>query len=312
MGVFGAGLYSGDFALDLRGTVSAVARLPYDGDKLIQILCESEPAAANNPDDEDHTTFWLVAADQFAKRGIACERVRDKALAIIDSGADLAMLGRLGMNPSGMRKRQKMLLELRERITIPAVRQKLRPVLTKPQALLMAVGDVFVYPTFGGRCRNPYFATSEKDRMGTLAPAWSRDGWSAMLIVDCGQAFDFLAWYRPLTVSRATAHKPTLDELRGEVLWKLARAGTCSPVHFRRMGFEKIGVLPVDPEKLRRSFPGMRPGTRAAVSDISIANGASVAPYVPEVLTPKPGEPANYSRGKPYPTILGIGQILSG
>src|SRR5690348_72475 len=48
------------------------------------------------------------------------------------------------------------------------------------------------------------------------------------------------------------------------------------------------------------------------MSDISIANGVSVAPYVPEVLMPKPGEPANYSRGKPYPTILGIGQILSG
>lgn len=311
MGVFGAGLYSGDFALDLRSTVSAVARLPYDGDKLIQILCESEPAAANNPDDEDHTTFWLVTADQFAKRGIVCERVRDKALAIIDSGTDLAMLGRLAMDPSGLRKRQKMLLELRERIAAPAVRQKPRPVLKKPQALLMAVGDVIVYPTFGGRCRNPYFASSEKDRMGTLAPAWRRDGWSAMVIVDCGRAFEFLAWYRPLTVSTATVQKPTLDELQGEILWRLARAGTCSPVHFRRMEFEKIGALPVDPEKLRRSFPGMLPGTRAAFSDISIANGVSVAPHTPEDLIPRPGEPLNYSRGKPYPAILGVGAILS-
>ena len=312
MGVFGSGLYSGDFALDLRSTVSAVARLPHDGDKLIQILCESEAAAANNPDDEDHTTFWLVAADQFAKRGIACERVRDKARAIIDTGADLAMLGKLGMGPSDLRKRQKMLLELRERITAPAAPPKPRPVLKKPQALLMDVGDVLVYPTFGGRCRNPYFASSEKDRMGTMEPAWTRDSWSAMVIVDCGRAFDFLSWYRPLTISRATPHKPTLDGLRGEVLWRLARPGTCSLVHFRRMEFEKIGVLPIDADKMRSAFPGMRPGTRAAVSDISIANGVNVAPYVPEVLMPKPGEPANYSRGKQYPTILGIGQILSG
>jgi len=312
MGVLGAGLYSGDLAMDLRSTVTAVARLPYHADKLIEILCDSEPAAANNPDDQDHTTFWLVAADQFAKRAIICERVRDNALAIIDSGTDLAMLDKLGMDSSGLRKRQKMLLELRQRITAPAAPRKPRPVLKKPQALLMEIGDVLVYPTFGGRCRNPYFASSEKDRMGTMAPAWTRDGWSAMVIVDCGRAFDFLAWYRPLTVSRATVDKPTLVDLRGEVLWRLARPGTCSPVHSRRMGFEKLGVLPIDPDRLRQAFPGMRPGTRAAVSDISIANGLNVAPHVPEVLMPNSGEPANYSRGRPYPTILGIGQILSG
>jgi hypothetical protein len=311
MGVFAVGLYSGDFALDLRGTISAVARLPFDGDRLTQILCESEPAAAINADDEDHNTFWLVTADQFAKRAIVCERVRDKALAIIDSGADIAMLSRLGMSPSDLKKRQKILLELRGLITAPAIRGKPRQVLKKPEALLMHVGDVFVYPTFGGRCINPYFASREMDRLGTWAPAWTRDGWAAMVIVDCGRAFDFLAWYRPLTVSRATAHKPAPDELRGAILWRLAHAGTCSPLHFKRMEFEKIGVLPIDGDKLRRSFPEIRPGTRAAVNQISIANGVSVAPYTPEVLMPKPGEPLNYSRGKPYPTILDIGEILS-
>lgn len=88
MGVFGTGLYSGDFAMDLRSAVSAVARLPFDGDRLADILCESEPTTANKPDDEDYTLFWLVLADQFVKRAIVCNRVRDRALAIIDSGAD--------------------------------------------------------------------------------------------------------------------------------------------------------------------------------------------------------------------------------
>src|SRR5258708_9895738 len=85
MGVFGAGLYAGDFAMDLRSAISAVSRLPFEGDKLADILCETEPGAAHHPDDEDHTTFWLVAADQFAKRAIVCDRMRDKALAIIDA-----------------------------------------------------------------------------------------------------------------------------------------------------------------------------------------------------------------------------------
>ena len=84
MGVWGTGLYSGDFAKDLSSAARAVSQLPFDGERLAELLCSVEPGAANNSSDEDHTTFWLVVADQFAKRGIACERVRKRALAIID------------------------------------------------------------------------------------------------------------------------------------------------------------------------------------------------------------------------------------
>ena len=59
MGVWGSGLYSGDFALDLRCTFKALTRLPFDGERLLQLLCDLEPKTANHPDDEDHTTFWL-------------------------------------------------------------------------------------------------------------------------------------------------------------------------------------------------------------------------------------------------------------
>jgi hypothetical protein len=311
MGVLGVGLYSGDFAIDLRSTIGAVVHLPFDSEKLTDILVESELTIANKPDDEDHTTFWLVIADQFAKRSIACDRVRDKALEIIDSDADVTMNEKLGMNAPDLRKRRKMLKELRERIMAPAVHRSPRPVLKKPQALLMDIGDVFAYPTFGGRCINAYAASRELDRLGTMAPAWKQDGWAAMVIVDRGRAFDFLAWYRPLTISSAMVQKLVFEDLRGEVLWRLAHAGTCSALHFKRMEFEKIGVLPVDSDKLRRSFPDMAPGTRAAVSDISLANAVSVAPYVPEVLMPRPGEPLNFRRGRPYPTILSIAEILS-
>src|SRR5262245_43667981 len=133
MGVFGAGLYSGDFALDLRSAIGAVSRLPYDGDKLAGILCETEPGPANHPEDEDHTTFWLVVADQFARRGIASARVLEQALAIIEGESDIIMLERLGMDQSGLKKRRKMLAELRERLVEPPVSRQ-RTVLQKPQA----------------------------------------------------------------------------------------------------------------------------------------------------------------------------------
>jgi hypothetical protein len=90
MGQGGCGLYSGDFALDLRSTITALLPLPFSPDRIAE--CESEPSAANDAADEDHTTFWLVIADQFAKRGVACERVRDEALAIIDTGQDVATM----------------------------------------------------------------------------------------------------------------------------------------------------------------------------------------------------------------------------
>jgi hypothetical protein len=63
-------LYSSDFALDLRGSVKAVTRLPFEPDRLLDYLCAAEPLATNNSKNSDHTIFWLTVADQFARRGV--------------------------------------------------------------------------------------------------------------------------------------------------------------------------------------------------------------------------------------------------
>ena len=188
MGVWGAGLYSSDFAMDLRSAIGAVARLPFDGDRLVEILSETEPTAAGDPDDEQHTTFWLVVADQFAKRVIPCDRARDQALTIIDAGSDLAMHAALGMSPADLAKRRKMLQDVRARLVSPPTRSRPRSVLKQPQAFLMDVGDALVYPTCGGRSVNPYFASKEQDR-ATTRTGWKQDGWSAFVVVDRGRAY---------------------------------------------------------------------------------------------------------------------------
>ena len=252
MGVWATGLYAGDFALDLRSTLGAVAKLPFDNERLLDILCESEPAAAHNAEDTDHATFWLVIADQFAKRGIESNRARQMALQIIDSGSDLRTLEKLGMQAPDLRKRKKVLEEVRQRILAPELKTRPREVLRAPQPLLMHTGDVLVYPTFRGRCRNPYFVDQNRDRMGTAAPPWQADSWAAMVIVDCGLAFDFLAWYRPLTLAHAVAEKPSFAELQEELLWKVGRPGTSSASHFKRMGFEKSQRSP----SIAKSSPG--------------------------------------------------------
>src|SRR5262249_17375781 len=147
MGVFGTGLYSGDFAMDLRATVAAVTRLPFSTTQILKILRDAEPSAANNPTDEGHTTFWLIIADQFAKRGIVDDEVRSRALDIVDTGEDIQLLKKLGMKESDLRKRQKVLEELRARIAESSQGTKRRATLKKPQPLLMEIGDVLVYPT---------------------------------------------------------------------------------------------------------------------------------------------------------------------
>jgi hypothetical protein len=119
MGSWGTGLYSSDFALDLRQLIGAVARLPFEPDRLLEILCETEPAAAGQADDPDHSVFWLTVADQFAKRGIDCRTARERALAMVDDGTDLALMARLGMAEKDLAKRRKMLAELRGTGSVP-------------------------------------------------------------------------------------------------------------------------------------------------------------------------------------------------
>jgi len=136
--------------MDLRATIGAVVRLPFDPDQLVEILCETEPTAANNLDDEDHRTFWLIVADQFAKHGSVCDRVRERAFRTIDGFEETARLEKLGLKPSNIRRRRKLLLEVRARIATTTVSRP-RTVLKKPQPLLMDVGDVIVYPTCEGK-----------------------------------------------------------------------------------------------------------------------------------------------------------------
>ena len=306
MGIFGPGLYSGDFAMDLRTNISAVVRLPFEPEELVQILSRSNPSASDDQTNDEHTTFWLVVADQFAKRGIFCERVREKALAIIDRGEDIATLQNLGMNAGDVRKRQKTLGDLRARIVAGSTTNKARNVLRKPQPLLMEIGDVLIYPTCDGENINPYYASKEKNIHYTKAgPAsWTQNGWGAMLIVDCGRAFDFLAWYRAMTVSETRGEMPSLDSLRGALLWYLGLPGTCSASHFRKMELEKIGTFPIDHEKVKHVFPGLRPGISAAAQDISIANSMKSVP--PGTAIPNPGGTQKWRS----PTLLGIESLL--
>jgi len=136
---------------------------------------------------------------------------------------------------------------------------------------------VLVYPICEGHCRNPY--TARPEQITIYGPRggqpWTQDGWGATVIVERGLAFGFFAWYRPMVVRVAYDTRPSLPELTG-AMWMLETPGTCSPTHFRRIGFESVGTVAVSAAKLEERYPTRRPGTSAAVSDISIANRLQV------------------------------------
>jgi hypothetical protein len=279
MGSWGVGLYAGDFGADMRGTIRAVSRLPFDAERLAEIVVESEPTSATNPGDEDHTTFWLVLADQFWRRGIASKLATEKALAIIDSGADLDMQRKLGQKEPGLRARARMLAELRAKLTTPPP-GKQRPVLRSAQPYLMDVGDAITYPTCGGRPRNPY--ASDPNQLKIYGPGggrpWFHDGWGAIVIVDRGRAFGFFAWYRPLVVHPVFGYEEPDMSILERAPWSVELAGTCTSLHFRRMQMRKIGAFNIDPEKRKEALPGLAAGDRQAIGDISIANRMDVRP----------------------------------
>ena len=300
MGAWGVGLYSGDFAQDLRGMVKSVARLPFAPDKLLELLRAESPVPADDATDEDHTIFWLVVADQFAKRGIDCPPARDRALAIIADGSDLKAMEALGMDAKGLSKRREMLVDLRGRLAAPIVGDKRRPTLKAPQKLLLTPGEAVIYPVCNRAPINPYAAGKDF----AFVKAWRQDGWGAFVVAECGHVFEFLAWYRPFVVTEPFAGQPILDDLLAPRRWLLRNPGTLNTRHLANMELQRLGAVQVDAAKFDRLFPERASPVRRAVIDVSLANQITVHDVGPH-------EEHRVSQGyAPTPRISGLSDIF--
>ena len=279
MGAWSTGLYGNDFAMDLRSAIAAVVRLPFEPDRLVDLLADTEPGAARRTDDPDHATFWLVVADQFAKRGIVEPSVREKALALVESAA--ADAAALGMPPADVKKRVKVVEELRTRLLAMPAESRPRTVMHKPQAFVLDVGQVVIFPTDHGKPINPYFKSKTLLREWTkdgIRP-WTADGWTAMVIGERARAFDYLSWYRGAIAVRSTPERPSLESLLSDDLeWRLTRPGTLTALHMKRLELETIGAVEIDTARLDALFPKRPSGRSWAISDISIVNSMTAMP----------------------------------
>ncbi len=299
MGAWAAGLYSADFALDMRGMVKAVARLPFAPDRLLELLRDTAPESADDPTDESHTQFWLVVADQFAKRGIDCPIARERALGIIADGSDLKMMEALEMDAKRLAKRRAILDELQVRLAAPIAAGKKRATLKAPQKLLLTVGDAVIYPVCKREPINPYMAGMDHP----FVKAWQQDGWGAFVVAECGHVFGFLAWYRPFVVIDPFAVQPNLGDLSGPRRWLLRSPGTLSARHQANMEMQRLGTVPFDTATFERLFPQRVSPVSRAVADISLANQITVYDV-------GPNEEYRVSHGySPTPRIDGLSDV---
>jgi len=274
MGTWGAGLYSADMALDLRATIGALLRLPFDEQRIVEVLRESEQKAADDPHDEDHTTFWLVLADQFAKRGIVSADVRGKALDIIDNERDLSMLAARGMREAELRKRAATLQKLRAAL-FATPRPVRRSTLKDPLPYTLEVGVLYACPTRGSAAINTY--RGRKDHDGS---PWIPDGFRQFVVLARGKAFDYLPWYQPIVTIATVTARPAPAQARDELWWRIERPKTCSRGSFKVLEIEAIGAVPVDLAKVQARFPywprgraffGID-GTIDAINDVGIGD----------------------------------------
>jgi hypothetical protein len=267
MGAWGPGLYSGDFALDLKAIIAAVAKLPLETEKLVEAVCSARPDAASRFSDEEHAIFWLVTADQFEKRGIFSRRVREKAIDIIDGGTDAAMMQALGMKPGDIRKRAANLAELRARILAQPETTSPRKTLSEPEPYVFEVGGIYAYPTQQGHPINPYLAPKSFNRA-----AWSPDGFGLFLALGRGRAFDYLTWYHGATTFESFSSLPDEAQLTNEIRWRTPPVyGNCSLKHFQKLEMQEVGIFPIDPERRAHFFPYLASGEAFAIQDIGIS-----------------------------------------
>src|ERR1043166_7085742 len=204
MGAWGAGLYSSDMAADMCATIKSVLRLPLDEDRIVDILRDCEGHAANDPNDEDYTTFWLVLADQFEKRGVAHGPTRQKAMTIIERGEDLDMMEKRGMKLVDLRKRGAKLAELRARLAATPECSKPRTTIKGPEPYVLEIGVLYACPVRGANI-NPVGGKKNFD-----GSTWTPDGWRQFVILNRGRAFGYLAWYQPLVCKKPVREKPRL------------------------------------------------------------------------------------------------------
>jgi hypothetical protein len=235
MGAWGGGIYDSDFTLDLKGTIKGVLRAPLSDD---EALAEIWTAHGKGAGDIEAFDYWLVLADQLERSGLPRRDVFERALAIISSGDDIAMLATLEANAGAISRRRRANAELAARLRRPGPAKK-RAMLKKPQPLLLERGEALAWPTDKGDSINPYVPEEKLWKLG----GFTQDGWGFGVVAEAGYQFHVLAYYAIRTLKYRRPEKPS-SELAVHCRASDTYYGTLSKLHLQRAKVERLGRVP--------------------------------------------------------------------
>lgn len=286
MGMWGPGLYSSDLALDLKGEIKAILKAPLAPEAITEAMRAAFPAA-DDPKDEEHTTFWLVLADQLHLAGIADGEAHARARQIIATGADLAVMGALAMAPADLRKRRTMLSALPAKWARPVKSD--RKVLSAPQPHAFAEGTCVAYLLMGGMAINPYYRSPEQ-----MQPPFVADGWGAFVVLRTWHVHGVLAMVLIGSLAVPRDAQPDLACCRAARFRVFKGAferhhaaligiGTLPPMHAKRMRMVPVGSLSLDAQAVRTTFPVDPDPPRYSEASVSNYLGVPERAVPPEV-----------------------------
>jgi hypothetical protein len=241
MGSWSPSLYGDDDAADLKGAVSILCKMPVAPEVIVAALLEMRAAAWSS--DEPDTTFWLVVADQFERRAIACSRVSREALSIIEEGTDLALAQERGADEAYLKKRQQILGELAERLRNPRPARATRVAKRLPE-MILETGQVFAFPAMRGRGLSPHWIDSVYGR-------FEPDGWGALVVLATGRVLDWLPWCVLAALEVSGNERPSLQEalLARLVIYRHfdgAEKFIPKKADVRTLGLELLGAISLD------------------------------------------------------------------
>jgi hypothetical protein len=249
MGSWGAGLYQDDDAEDLRSTLALLAKLPAPGERILEILRETYHGGVDL-DDDGGPTFWLVAADQFERKGIACPEVFRRALDVIETGADLRDLQRRDSSSSDLRKRAKILDALAQRLRTPRP-ARVRPKRSGMPPFAVEVGDVYSFRTHHHEAFNPW-------RPDRDYAEFKPDGWGALVVFALGRVFDWFPWCAASALTVPPSREPSLQDAVQSRFISAKQSGTYllpARTHLKKMRMQLLGRLNLDPGKTVAAMP---------------------------------------------------------
>ena len=118
MGSWGPAIFSDDLACDVRGDYRELLEDNVPDDEACRRVIESY----RHLDPDEAHVFWLALAATQASLGRLDDRVRERALEVIDTGRGLQLWEEAGT--AGVGKRKAALAKLRDQLTSPPVARK--------------------------------------------------------------------------------------------------------------------------------------------------------------------------------------------